>query len=801
MSNERMNANNTIEARYQQAQALVDGNLSSNVVKNDCVFPHWIEGRECFWYLRETTNGHDYRLVNAEMGSNDPAFDHQALADALGATLNQEFNPESLSIADLVFDLPAHTICFTAAKKRWRFDRESATCEAIPESKKTDGLISSDGHKSAFIRDHNLWLRDIATGEERALTQDGQSELCYGSTTYSTDVEAVWSPDSSCLFTHQFDTRGIDSTPYIQLVPQPDAEGNSDIRPQLSQHKIAYAGDATVESNRLLILNTNSGEMSSVNSDPIPRGASYGGFFSRDKFGWWSQDNKQAYFVNLSRGAKSVQLSVFDVATKVTKVLFEEASNTYLKLSHDLYFDAPLNCPLPETDELIWYSERSGAGHLYLYDLKTGALKHSITGGSDSNAEDAYQKERGKGQSSDSWWVRDILEFDTKRRELLIQTAGRDASVSPYYRDICRVNIDSGELTEVLSGDFEHRVFLADCAEVKTRSGLGFDSGDVSGLSPSGDYLVTTRSRVDTVPQTVLINREGQEIMTVELADVSSLPEGWVWPEPVKTKAADGVTDIYGTVYRPLNFQADQQYPVLDFSGGHVMNSYIAKASFNNSIYSEPYLLGQAYAALGFVVVCLEGRGTSCRNKAFQDYSYGRMASACALEDRVAGIKQLAEKRAYMDITRVGLTSSDGFTSPVYGLLEHPEFYKAAVMICLGDARFEGSGVAEQFEGFTSKAKGHFAEELVENLEGKLLLIHGMMDTSTPVMSTFRLIEALQKANKNFDMLLLPNDSHEVSDYAQRRTWDYLVKHLQGIQPPKEFAFTGTFKRVLSGDA
>jgi hypothetical protein len=228
------------------------------------------------------------------------------------------------------------------------------------------------------------------------------------------------------------------------------------------------------------------------------------------------------------------------------------------------------------------------------------------------------------------------------------------------------------------------------------------------------------------------------------------------------------------------------------------MNTYVPHASFNNGVYSEPYLLGMAYASLGFVVVALEGRGTSYRDKAFQDHSYGRMASASDFEDRIAGIQQLAKQHTWIDSDRVGLISVDGFTGPVYGLLEHPVFYKVAVMVCLGDSRFESAAISEQFEGLTSDGtKNRYAEDLAQSLQGKLLLIHGMLDTATPPMATLRLIGALQEANKDFDMLLLPNDGHEISSYAQRRSWDYLVTHLQGIEPPKEFAFKGTFDRLL----
>lgn len=766
--------NSQIHARYEQAQRIIDGTLSTRLVQNDCVFPHWIEESESFWYIRDTKVGKDYRLVNAEEGTNNAAFDHQVLASALANVTGQAIDPLNLPIIDISFNLTSSQVLFTAFEKRWVFCEKNKRCREIACIEKTEGILSPDGKKQAFIKDYNLWVREIATGIERALTEDGRADFCYASTTYSVDLEAAWSPDSCLLFTHQLDMRKVASVPFIRHVPQ----NGKAIRPELEEQKMAYAGDVDIETYRLVVIDVESGEVKTPNIEPIPLLPYFHGFFSREKLGWWASDSRRVNFVNLSRGAKSAQVMEFDVLTSTTRVLFEETSNTFLKLSHDICFDAPLLLPLPESDELIWFSERSGLGHLYLYDMKAGKLEQAITEG--------------------QWLVRNLLHFDAQRRELMLQTAGRDATINPYYRDICRVNIDSGELTELVTRNYEYRVFSPESAEVGTRKFLGFDSPNVSGVSPSGQHVVTTYSRVDTVPETVLVNRDGQIILTVETADVANLPEDWCWPEPVTTTGADGKTEIYGTVYWPLGFSENESYPVLDFSCGHVMNSYVPQASFNNSVYSEPYLLGMAYAALGFVVVALEGRGTSGRSKAFQDYSYGRMASASAFEDRIAGIQQLAKRSPCMDTGRVGLISCDSFTGPVYGLLEHPEFYKAGVMVCLGDARFEGRAVSDQFEGFTTKSDNHYAEEMVQSLKGKLLLIHGMMDRVTPVMSTMRLIGALQNANKDFDMLLLPNDGHEISSYAQRKTWDYLVTHLQNIEPPKEFPFVGTFDRLLN---
>jgi dipeptidyl aminopeptidase/acylaminoacyl peptidase len=263
----------------------------------------------------------------------------------------------------------------------------------------------------------------------------------------------------------------------------------------------------------------------------------------------------------------------------------------------------------------------------------------------------------------------------------------------------------------------------------------------------------------------------------------------------VKVKGADGQTDIYGVVYRPPNFSKKESYPIIDFSCGHPYFSWVPQGSFiNGPCFDAPYLYAAAYAALGFVVVALEGRGTPYRDKAFQDYSYGNITSASAFEDRIQGIRQLASRYPYMDLERVGISADDGSPVPVHGLLEHPDFYKVGVSICHEDPRFGFAALYEQYQGLCADnndaGKPTNTEDFAHALTGKLLLIHGMLDSFTPATGTIRLLDALQNANKDFDMLLLPEEGHDIPTYALRRSWDYFVTHLQGVEPPTEFALT-----------
>lgn len=780
--------------RYEQAQAIMHGMLTKKQVMNSAVFPHWVAtsdgmDNEYFWYQRDTKKGKDFRLVNVGTGDNTPAFDHQVFSEVLTKVLKETnsgkiIDPQNLPLSNVRISLFPLQVEFQLKGNRWVFDADKKHCLQIDALLESDGVLSPDGKKTAFVRNHNIWIRDHLTNEEQALTDNGLTDNTYGSAPWSAKVQALWSPDSQQIFTHQLDLRKVTTRVLMNHVPHDAPFGAQKVRPQVLEQKMAYPGDKDVEIYRLVAIDIDTRKIQMADYNPIPFFCFGEGFFSEEKLGWWGSDSQRAFFVDVTRGAKTVRVVEFDTQTGATRVLFEESSDTFVKISHSS-LEFPILMPLPESDELIWLSERTGWAHLYLYDLNSGQLKRVLTEG--------------------EWLVRNILQVDAKRREIVLQTAGRNKNISPYYRDICKLHLDTLQLTSLASSNYEYVVYGPSDRQVTTRSGLGVDSGDVSGLSPSGEYIVTTYSRVDTAPVSVVIDRQGKEILTLETADVSGLPQGWHWPEPVKVKAADGQTDIYGVVYRPPNFSKEESYPIIDFSCGHPYFSWVPQGSFiNGPCFDAPYLHASAYAALGFVVIALEGRGTPYRSKAFQDYSYGNIPSASAFEDRIEGMRQLAKIYPYMDISRVGIAADDGNSGPVYGLLKHPGFYKVGVSICYEDARFCMAALFEQYQGLLPSNNSDadevpdYAEDLANSLSGQLLLIHGMLDFFTPVTGTVRLIDALQNANKNFDMMLLPEDGHDLPNYAIRRSWDYFVTHLQGIDPPTEFSLTTGMDLLLN---
>ena len=745
--------------RFHKAEGVLQGLLSSRLVKNDAVFSHWTSCGNYFWYHRTTDNGKEYRLVDPVMGTNNLAFDHHSLATALSRKSRVIFNPNDLDIMLTNIEMPDKKIFFSALNKQWIFSAEGEIY-ASKDERISDRLYSPNGKKCVFVRSENLWILDVASGVEAPLTTDGTADFCYARAPSpygwpnTASLQAVWSSDSKRVLTHQLDLRKVESTSFVHHVPDDGCT-----RPQFTERKISFPGDKNAELYRIVSINVDNSDIQQADYIQCLVSRFAAGYFTEENFGWWSNDCRCAYFIDITRGSKTVRVVEFDTDTGDIKILIEETSNTFVKLSHSV-FDRPLLWPVIDRDELILFSERTGWGHLYLYDLKTGSVIRRITQG--------------------NWLVRDILHYSPERRELLIQTSHRNQLISPYYRDVCRVNIDSCELTTLASGNYENVVFHPLSQQVKMRYMLDQDGRDVSGVSPSGEFIVVTRSRVDCAPVSILINRSGAELLTLEETDINELPVDWEWPEPICVKSASNDLNLYGVIYKPLGFSPNKLYPVLDFSCVHPGFSYVPHAAFTSGVFcGEAYLLGAAYAALGFIVVAIESPGMPFRNKAFQDISYGHIASHNAFSDRISGLRQLAEDRQYMDLSRVGLIGCDGAADPVFGLLEHPEFYKVGVSIAYDNAKYCLSSLYDMFGG---ESVDDLSDDLIQSLDGKLLLVHGMADYASPPMATMSLVGCFSRLNKDFDLLLLPSNGHEMSGFMLLSTWKYLIEHLQGVQ-------------------
>ncbi|HEX9901841.1 MAG TPA: prolyl oligopeptidase family serine peptidase, partial [Acidobacteriota bacterium] len=406
---------------------------------------------------------------------------------------------------------------------------------------------------------------------------------------------------------------------------------------------------------------------------------------------------------------------------------------------------------LPASKEVIWFSERDDWGQLYLYDLQAGRLKNQIT--------------TGPGN------VTRLLGVDEKNRSLTFLAVGREKNRDPYFRHLYRIGFDGKNLRLLTPEDADHEV----------------------ALSPSGRFFVDSYSKPDVPPITKLRDAQGKLLLTLEKSDISPLlATGWKPPLPFTVKARDGVTDLYGLMFRPTNFDPAKKYPIINNIYPGPQSGSIAGRSFLPARGDT-----QSLAELGFIVVQLDGMGTPGRSKKFHEAYYGDMGDN-TLPDQVAGMKQLAQRFPWIDIERAGIYGhSGGGYAACDAMFRYPDFFKVGVSQAGNhDNRVYEDDWGEKWQGLlvagpdgTTNYDSQANQNLAKNLKGKLLLAHGTLDNNVPPTNTLLVVNELVKANKDFDLILLPNRAHGFGSepYMVRRRWDYFVRHLLGIEPPKEF--------------
>ena len=749
-------------ARYQRASEIQAANAHRWIL-NANVVPHWIPGRDQFWYKQELAEGHRFTLVDAATGAKAAAFDHARLAKALGERTGKSYEPNALPLYNVTIDADA-VVRFTILGKAWRFDRAEALSEdAAPRG---NYALSPDGKLGVFSKDANLWAQDMKTGAQTQLTFDGETYYAYGTppaarTSSSPTPYVVWSPDSTRIFTAQTDDRKVLDLPLIDFAPQ------DGVRPTVFHTRAALPGDRNTTTFRLLIIDVFTGYQTAIHYPPVPAVRMNDSPMEGNRI-WWGADSKVAYFVDVERGEKIVHVAAVDAGSGDVRELFSEKSNTYVELGSDVY-EATSIRPLPKSNELIWYSERSGWAHLYLYSLATGKLIRPLTNG--------------------NWLVRNILGVDEHRREVYVSVAGRTPRKNLYYREITKVNLDTGVMKALSSSDEDHEVLEEggiSNAEADLEVTAGADPKSLVGFAPSGNYFVETVTTASMPAKTVLRDREGKLIATVEAGDASRVPRFWRWPQTVSLTAADGKTEINGLVFKPSDYDPAKKYPVIDYIYGGPQTAYVPTGFAHGA-----YLEAASLAELGFVTVIIDGRGNAQRSRAFHTASYGNVETASNLEDHIAGIRQLSAGDPAINGSQVGII---GFSAGGYmaagAMLRHPDFFK--VGIAAGgnhDQRLFWSTWGERYEGYPvgENYKQQANVTYANNLKGKLLLIHGLLDIGVHPAALFQLEQALIDHNKDFDLLLFPRSHHDFPGYGTRRTWDYFVTNLAGESTPHEF--------------
>jgi dipeptidyl aminopeptidase/acylaminoacyl peptidase len=448
--------------------------------------------------------------------------------------------------------------------------------------------------------------------------------------------------------------------------------------------------------------------------------------------------------VSTSRDHTYEQLRVADTSSGVVRNVMEERVSTFFESGN-----GKVNWKyLPASNEIIWFSERDNWGHLYLYDLQSGKLKQQITNG-DGN-------------------VTQLLRVDEKNRRLYFVGVGRESGRDPYFRHFYRTSFDGKRVDLLTPENADHNI----------------------SLSPSGRFFVDTYSTPDTPPVTLLRDADGKTIMTLEKADISKLlATGWKPPEPITVKARDGATDLYGLMYKPTDLDPSRKYPIVN----HIYPGP-QTGSVGGRQFSPARGDAQALAELGFVVVEIDGMGTPWRSKRFHEAYYGDMGDN-TLPDQVTGMKQLAERYPWIDIDRAGIYGhSGGGYATASAMFRHPDFFKVGISEAGNhDNRNYEDDWAEKWQGLlqpkpdgTTNYDNQANQLVAKNLKGKLLLAHGTLDTNVPPYNTLLVVNELIKANKDFDLIMLPNRGHGFGNepYMVRRRWDYFVRYLLGAEPP-----------------
>jgi dipeptidyl aminopeptidase/acylaminoacyl peptidase len=766
------------------------------------VDPHWLKKSNRFWYMYETTEGKKWYIVDPLKNEKKLLFDNDKLAAAITRIVKDPFDAQHLGLDSMRFVKDENWIQFevksteevekkdTTAKKDakpvkekkvYYFEYNLQTEELVelvdfkkPKRKPSWANISPDGNIIIFGKNYNLYWMDKSNYEkalkneedstivENQLTKDGVEYFAYyGGGAYSGNGEnnvdkeknknkrkpvfILWSPDSRYFNVAKTDARKVKELWVINSVADP--------RPTLETYKYWMPGEKESPKDHLMIfdMQTKTGKEINVSA-----------FKDQDINTWnkpnlnntrdddfrpslWLGDNTKFYFSRTSRDLKRIDQCVYFINTDSVQPLIQERLNTYVEVKRPGLVN--------DGKEIIEWSERDGWAHFYLYD-ENGKLKNQITSG--------------------AWHCEDIVGIDDKKRILYFTANGKEKNEDPYYLHLYKVNFDGSGLKLLNEGNFDHSINLND----------------------DKTFFVNNFSRVNTTPKSVLYNTEGKKIMDLETADLSSLfAAGYKFPEPFKVKADDGITDIYGVMYKPFDFDSTKKYPLIEYVYPGPQTEAVNK-SFNRGMDRIDRL-----AQLGFVVITLGNRGGHpARSKWYHNYGYGNLRDY-GLADKKAAAEQLADKFSFIDINKVGIHghSGGGFMSTA-AMLVYPDFFKVAVSNAGNhDNSIYNRWWSEKHHGvkeiITEKGDTTFTyaidknPDVAKNLKGRLLLIHGEIDNNVHPANTMRVVNALIKANKRFDMLLLPTQRHAFGDMTEYWFWktaDYFSYWLMGDTTERE---------------
>ncbi|HZY63043.1 MAG TPA: DPP IV N-terminal domain-containing protein [Edaphobacter sp.] len=765
-------------ADYAQAEKFMNYNVDPLVfhtVRDEKFLP---DGR--FWYRDRGPDGLTLELVDPAKGTKTAAFDRDKLAAAMSAATSgkKTFDASKLKIKDIAFEDNDQVLLVEIDGDAFRCNLSGdVTCSllAMPVKNGAEGRIlaesqgiaqadiSPDGTKVAFIRDFNLWVRDLTTGKETQLTKDGVKDFGYATDNagwqQSDSAILVWSPDGKKIATFQQDQRK-DGEMY--LVPVTNRH------PVLKAWKYPLVGDATVTMIERVIIDVDKRKVIRLKMPPDQHRSTLCDDVSCEKTKtWddvqWSPDGRHLAFVSTSRDHKREWMRIADASNGKVRDVMGETVSTFFESGN-----GKVNWTyLPKSNELLWFSERDNWGQMYLYDLTTGKLKNQIT--------------HGEGN------VTQVLHVDEQARKIYFLAVGKEPGRDPYFSHYYSINFDGTGMKLLTPENADHSILS----------------------SPDGRTFVDIYS-TPTEPQTAVVrDSDGKLVQNVAKQDITKLiASGWKPLTPITVKARDGKTDLYGFMFKPTNFDPAKKYPIVNHVYPGPQTGSCGSRSFTASHGDD-----ESLAELGFVVVCIDGMGTPWRSKSFHAFYYGNLGDD-TIPDQIAGMKELAAKYPFIDISRAGIYGhSGGGNATVSAMFHFPDFFKVGIAESGNhDNREYEDDWAEKWAGLevknsdgTSNYDSQANQNYAANLKGHLFLLHGTMDNNVPMNNTLLVVDALIKANKDFDLLMIPGAAHAygaAGQYVTRRRWDYFVRYLAGDVPPHEYKMKpyDEVQKVLSLD-
>jgi len=713
---------------YMQADSLSD--LFNKKVFHSVQKVNWVEGKHIFWYSTLTPQGKEFWTVNADKLSKEKIFETDNLVRQLSELIkkpvkNEEFSPvdAKLSADGKLFSFQMDTLLFEWIRTKNELKK---TGTKHPDNPVRYWGDRAEDHTGPPVKSPDRkWLAFIRDNNVFVKDSLGRNQIQLsfdGSAGEYYSSELFWSPDSKKLA----GTKVRAEIPhYIYFV---ESSPSDQFQPKLQKRYYPKAGDALpISSPALFDLETK--KQIDVDGTPFMNQFTLGNIN-------WRKDNRAFTFEFNQRGHQRFQVVEVNATSGKCKVLIDEKSETFIDYSSKL-----TRRDVNDGKEIIWTSERDGWNHIYLYN-GDGILKNQIT----------------KGE----WVVREVVNVFDSTRKILFTASGRNPGEDPYLLHYYMINFDGSNLVELTPEQANHQ----------------------ASFSKDYRFLTDNYSRVDMPPTLVLRDAVNAKVlMTIEKCEISELYKtGWKMPEVYSSKGRDGKTDIWGMIYRPTNFDPSKKYPVIEYIYAGPHSSFVPKS------FSASYKSYAALAELGFVVVQIDGMGTSNRSKAFHDVCWRNLKDA-GFPDRILWIKAVAQKYTYMDTTRVGIFGgSAGGQNSTGAVLFHPEFYKVAVSSCgCHDNRMDKIWWNEQWMGYP--VGPWYAENSnITNaylLKGKLMLMVGELDDNVDPASTIKLCDALIKADKDFEFVILPGMNHTGGgNYGERKRRDFFVKYLLGAVPP-----------------